>query len=79
MPGIPLENVRDVSAWDAVVRDSHFFGLGGFPERLVQEREQVLQGYIDKFLQERTGQGFDDSAPLDSFDFDDDYPQDDAW
>ena len=79
MPGIPLENVRDVSAWDAVVRDSHFFGLGGFPERLVQEREQVLQGYIDKFLQECTEQGFDDSAPLDSFDFDDDYPQDDAW
>ena len=61
------------------MRESHLFGLGKNPDDVVREREHAVQEYIDKFLQERTGQGFDDSAPLASFDFDDDSSQDDAW
>jgi hypothetical protein len=81
MPGIPLTSVRDPATWSDAVRESHLLGLGKNPDDVVREREHALQEYIDNFLRERTGQGLDDSAPLDAFDFDDEDapPQDEAW
>ncbi len=71
MPGIPLEVVQTPENWDPIVRESHLFGELGDPSEMVYAREAKLQKAIDDFLTLKTGQGLDDSPPLDSLNLDD--------
>lgn len=81
MPGIPSEVVNHPMRWEEGVRQSHRLGPGKDPEKLVFERGEELNAYIKSFLESRMQEGLDHSAPLDSYDFDDedDIPESETW
>lgn len=75
MPGIPIEVVREPQRWSEDVRGSHLLGDESDPNEMVQQRETRLHQVVSDFLMSKTQEGLDASAPLESYDFDD---EDDA-
>ncbi|MDO5285435.1 MAG: DUF262 domain-containing protein [Actinomycetia bacterium] len=75
MPGIPIEMVREPQRWSEDVRRSHLLGDESDPNEMVQQRETRMYQVVSDFLMSKTQEGLDASAPLESYDFDD---EDDA-
>lgn len=79
MPGIPIEQVRRslgggdlFQPSDPELLASHLFDLDvSGPAAVVAARTEAFRGVAEQFLRHMTGEDFDDSAPLDSFNHDD--------